>query len=58
MTEPLPSRHRTHDGEELDPQDALAVDATPDETRTHADGDETDSVLRSDGATVPVDADD
>lgn len=55
MTEPLPENDQNDD--ELPPQDALAVDATPDEERLHGDGDETDSITRSDGAKLPVDPD-
>jgi len=40
---------------ELNPEDAMAVDSTPDEVRTHGDLDETESVQRTDGAQVPID---
>lgn len=38
----------------LDPEDAMAVDSTPDEVRTHGDLDETETVQRNDGAVTPV----
>ena len=38
----------------LDPEDAMAVDSTPDEVRTHGDLDETETVQRNDGAVAPV----
>ena len=50
MTDP-PDENTPH----LDPEDAMAVDSTPDEVRTHGDLDETESVQRNDGARVPLD---
>jgi hypothetical protein len=38
--------------EDWTPEDALAVDSTPDGTRLHGDGDETDTAQRSDGAVI------
>lgn len=60
MTEPLPDDPASaeEDPDEFTPQDALAVDATPDEERTHGDGDETESITRSDAAKVPVEPED
>lgn len=55
MTEPLPDPDPASD--KYAPRDAMAVDATPDEERTHGDADETDSVTRNDGAEVPVEPD-
>src|SRR5699024_57673 len=55
MADSRPDDETKRVGKKLDPEDALAVDATPDEVRTHGDADETESVLRNDGAVVPVD---
>lgn len=39
---------------DLRPEDAMAVDATPDDVRLSGDGDETESITRNDGAEQPV----
>lgn len=39
---------------ELSPEDAMAVDATPDDVRLHGDADETETIQRNDGARAPV----
>jgi hypothetical protein len=45
-------------GDDAPDQDALAVDALPDEVRLHADGDETDLTQTTTGGPEPADEND
>ncbi|KQY59855.1 hypothetical protein ASD11_10050 [Aeromicrobium sp. Root495] len=60
MTEPTPESpaKTTEDGSSLNPEDALAVNALPDEVRHAAGDDETEDVQRNDGAVVDLEGTD
>lgn len=59
MTEPTPESpaKTTEDGSGLNPEDALAVNALPDDVRHAVGEDETEDVQRADGSVVDLEAD-